>query len=281
MDVYYNKLLLLFDKEFVDEFMHVADIYCKPNRGPIFSTSYYLYYITIVLTDLRRWSSLSLLLQSNKKNHYKTIQDKHLEWSKLNLYEKTYKNINEKYHSLSHKCSQNIVLFIDSSNIYNKCGTVNIGYGQNPKKQESRISLICDEYKNVYSVILIKPTYKTATKRTFCHDSKTIIPNLNDLIKTKITCKRVQLAGDKGYILNKKDKKQLETDYNVQIIHPHRRNQIIKTPKQSKKILKKRYVIENVFASIKIYDRICVRKDKLEETFISFVYLALMLKFKK
>ena len=39
--------------------------------------------------------------------------------------------------------SSNLTLFIDSSNIYNKYGIDDIGYGFNPKKRES---------KNIYNM---------------------------------------------------------------------------------------------------------------------------------
>ena len=51
--------------------------------------------------------------------------------------------------------------------------------------------------------------------------------------------------------------------------------------KKNKKLLKNRYVIENVFAKLKKFDRICIRKDRLTATFIGFIFLASILIFKK
>ena len=60
----------------------------------------------------------------------------------------------------------NLTLFIDSSNIYNKNGCMNIGYGINPKKKESRISVICDKDKNVFSLTIIKVNQKIVNQKT-------------------------------------------------------------------------------------------------------------------
>ena len=42
---------------------------------------------------------------------------------------------------------------------------MNTGYGMNPKKKESRISVICDKDKNVFSLTLIKVKEKTVNKK--------------------------------------------------------------------------------------------------------------------
>ena len=59
------------------------------------------------------------------------------------------------------------------------------------------------------------------------------------------------------------------------------KNQKEKTPESSKKLLKNRHVIENVFAKLKRFGRICMRKDKLVSTFKGFLFLATILTFKK
>lgn len=66
---------------------------------------------------------------------------------KLKIFEDAYKNVNSKYHSLEMKKTQNINLFIDTMNIYNKNGSEDVGYGSNPKKRETKLSLICDDKK--------------------------------------------------------------------------------------------------------------------------------------
>ena len=276
-----GKLYEILDKEFIEEFIKLININCRSIRKPKYSNEYYLYYIILVLTDLKSWKSLKLLLPEKHINHYKTIQDKHLEWSKGKLYEKAYKSINAKYNTSKLKGSANLTLFIDSTNVYNKGGQEKIGYGQNPKKQESRISALCDKNKNIYSLTLVTPRQKTETKRTFHNDSRTIEQSLDNLSETPIKYNALNLVGDKGYALKPIPKAELKSKRNVNLIYPHRRNQKIKTPAEHKVLLKDRYVIENVFAKLKVYGRICVRMDKLESTFMGFAYLAAMLIFKK
>lgn len=280
MDNYKNKLYAILNKEFVDEFVKLSGYSWLSSRTPKYSTEYYLYHIILVLTDLKSWKSLQLLMNNKPKNHYKTIQDKHYKWSQDNIYERTYKAINKKYHQ-NQSDTDILNLFIDSTNIYNKYGHENIGYGQNPKKQESRISAICDENKNIHSLILVKSITKTDIKNTLPHDSSTIIPSLDNLLNTNLKYKEINLIGDKGYATNEQTKKGIKDKYRVNLVYPHKRNQIIKTSDEHKKLLKHRYVIENVFCKLKVYDRITVRKDKKECTYMGFAYLASMLFFKK
>ena len=155
---YFNKLLEIMEKDKINAILETLDEKCKNIRCPSYSNEYYLYYITIVLTDVQTWNSLNKLFsertQKTPKNHYKTIEDKHLDWSKLNIYENAYKKILEKNNKLDLKRSKNLNLFIDSSDVYNKNGHENVGYGCNPKKKQTRISAICDEYKTILSLVI-------------------------------------------------------------------------------------------------------------------------------
>ena len=290
-DVSDSQLEELLDIEFANEIIELINIVSPNSREPKYSNKYYLYNIILLLTDLQKWKSLSLLHRDKKKNHYKTIQDKHLEWSKLNIYEDAYRIMLKKYKHIDLKKSANLVLFIDSSIIYNKNGNENIGFGQNPKKQDTVISAICDENKVIHSLIVTKTQFKKrkrknknnteTTIKTHHADVKTVIPSICNLLETNLKYRHIKLVGDKGYIMKKNDKEELLNLYNIEMIHPHRRNQKEKTPKNSKKLLKKRYVIENVFANLKKFDRICMRKDRLESTFRGFLFLATILTFKK
>ena len=56
----------------------------------------------------------------------------------MNIYEDTYKIILNKYSKINLKRSANLVLYIDSTDIYNKKGCKNIGYGQDPKKKKNK-----------------------------------------------------------------------------------------------------------------------------------------------
>ena len=86
-----RKLSKIIDIEYVNEFKKIVNIKCKPKRKSKYTIEYYLYNIILVLKNLQKWESLKLFHNEKQKFHYKTIQDKHLEWSKLNLYEETYR----------------------------------------------------------------------------------------------------------------------------------------------------------------------------------------------
>jgi hypothetical protein len=297
------------EKDKINAILETLDEKCKNIRRPSYSNEYYLYYITIVLTDVQTWNSLNKLfsesIQKTPKNHYKTIEDKHLDWSKLNIYENAYKKILEKNNKLDLKRSKNLNLFIDSSDVYNKNGHENVGYGCNPKKKQTRISAICDEYKTILSLAITTTINKSPNveskkaeqpkinkeklkkepvkqskiiaKNTLRHDSQTIEHTLDNLLVDINKCKKVKLIGDKGYIRSKKDKNEIFNKYNTEVIHPNRKNQKENTSNNHKKLLKERYVIENVFAKLKRFGRICMRREKLTVTFKGFLFLATLI----
>ncbi len=254
------------------EILKVLNLKCPVKYKSKYSNEYFLDLILLVLTELQNWSSIQFIsTQSKYKYHYKTIQDKHCLWSKLNIYEEVYFNILKNYNL------QNNVdtLFIDTSDIYNKNGIECIGFGgQNKKKKKSLLSVICDKNKNVYACILVESTENIKKVKTFPHDINTVISTLDSAIDHGIKIKNTNLVGDKGYI--SKDLKNKLKERNINFVYPSRKNAKIKTPIDDKIHLKNRYVIENLFADIKKYNRICMRKDILKCTYIGFVYLALM-----
>ena len=159
---YIAKLSGRFDKVYIRQFLKIVAEKCKQLRKPKYSNEYYLYHISLMLTDLSNWKSLQIVYRGdNKKYHYKTIQDK--QWSKLNIYEEAYRYMLKKYKHNKFKKTQNCVLFIDSANIYNKNGSQNVEYGQNPKKKKhspictwsAHMHLECDkfDYKSSNGVI--------------------------------------------------------------------------------------------------------------------------------
>ena len=112
-------------------------------------------------------------------------------------------------------------------------------------------------------------------RKTSCHDVKGIQSALDSLSFTKcltipdyVTC---NLIGDKGYISKTKyviGKKK------VTLITPKRINQKEKTSHSDKKKLKKRYKIENLFATIKANNRINIRHETKLNNYLSFVYIS-------
>lgn len=278
---YYDKLKKKMNSEYIDAVIKMINIKCSSKRTPTYTNIYYLYNIVLVLTDLKKWESLQLLYENSCENHYKTIQDKHLEWSRLNIYEDAYNLLLKKYKLPILKNSSNFVLYIDSTLSYNKNGSECIGYGQNPKKKETKTSVICDKNKTIYSIDICDVNHRTPIKNTLIDDAHTVETSLQQLLKNKLKCKKIILVGDKGYARTKIDKEHIKNSFNVELLYPHRKNQKISTPKRTKYFLKNRYVIENVFSTLKNFDRICLRKDKLTATFQGFLYLAAIITFKK
>jgi len=278
---YTNKLEKKMNNEYIDAILKVIDIKCPSIRTPIYTNIYYLYHIVLVLTDLKKWESLQLIYTNQYEYHYKTIQDKHLLWSNLNVYEEAYKILFNKYKLPALKKTSNLILFIDTTLLYNKNGSECIGFGQNPKKKETKTSVICDKNKTIYSIDICEVNHKTSIKNTLKDDAHTIETSLQNLFKNKLKFKKVILVGDKGYARTQIDKQNIKDSFNVELLYPHRKNQKNRTPKRTKMYLKDRYVIENVFSTLKNFDRICLRKDKLVSTFKGFMYLASIITFKK
>ena len=123
-----------------------------------------------------------------------------------------------------------------------------------------------------------KENFKFVAKDTLQYDSHTIEKTLDRL--PNIKCKKNKLVGDAGYSRTQKDKNMLFETYNVELHYPQRKNEHKKTSLATKKLMKKRFVIENVFQKLKRFDRICMRKDKLTSTFTGFLFLATILTFK-
>ena len=278
---YFKKLEKKMDREYINAILEVLNKECPSIRTPKYTNIYYLYHIVLVLTDLKKWESLHLLYNDLPEYHYKTIQDKHLLWSELNIYEIAYKILFNKYKLPILKNSSNLILFIDSTLIYNKNGSECIGYGQNPKKKETKISAICDKNKTLYSIDICNINHKTVTKNTLKDDAHTVETSLQFLLKNKLKYKKIILVGDKGYARTQIDRQSIRDLFNVELLYPHKKNQKIKTPSRTKQFLKNRYVIENVFSTFKNFDRICLRKDKSTSSFKGFLYLASIIKFKK
>jgi len=244
-----------------------------------------------VFTELQKWSSLKYVLPEMKDRHFTLIHKTHLLWSKLNLYKKAHFELQKTYKINNFKYSKNLELFIDSTDIYNKKGVENIGYGPNPKKQISRLSIICDINKNIHSITLVNAntkiinpktgTEKPRIRKTMPYDNQTITTSLNDLTVRKVKYRKLYLVGDGGYATKEENKEILHENFNVQLVYPHKKNQKIKTPEEDKIILKNRYIVENAFADVKNFKRICVRQDKLKSTYMGFVFLGCCMLFKK
>ena len=104
------------------------------------------------------------------------------------------------------------------------------------------------------------------------HDVKTIPRTLKNInVDTKN--KNINIIGDKGYI---NSTVFLHDDKKVNTIAPNHKNMKKRSSKYNKSKLKKRYLIENVFASLKKFNRTMYRKERNIKNFMSFIYIACM-----
>ncbi len=181
--------------------------------------------------------------------------------------------------------NSDIDLIIDSTFINNKYGVEDIGLNtDNKKKRATKLSVITDENKFIYSVINIEINNKSNKKidkrlkknkdqskkrKGFVHDVKTIQTTLNE-INLKYNFKNVNLLGDKGYI-NSNEKYYLNKK-KINMITYKKKNQkanietVIET-------LKKRIYVENAIGLIKKNERIMTRKDHKIISYMGFVHL--------
>ena len=96
----------------------------------------------------------------------------------------------------------------------------------------------------------MKITKKNNIIKTLPHDSKSILPSINQINNDDVNKNiKYNLVGDKGFIINTK-----YIPSNVNLIAVKRNNQIVKNTIEEKLILKKRYKIENLFAKIKVFN---------------------------
>ena len=259
---------------------------CPNQRRPKYPPLYYLINIHSVLKDNVLWKSLakSKFCLNNNNYHYKTIADIHRLWCEHGIYEKAHREIINK--NIIRSRDGAIKLFIDATSIINKLGSENIGYGtETKKKQFTKLTGVCNEFGvNVaikcedVNTKIIKFNNKDQTIRTLIHDAKTVIPTCQILRKMDSVkpSDHIELIADKGY-LTKKVNKEIMAEQKCSIVTPLKKNQKAKITEEEKEKLKGRYVVENMFSDIKIYNRVHVRRDRNINNYMGFVYIACML----
>ena len=194
----------------------------------------------------------------------------HATWCKNNVYEDALNDITNNNRS----CDITEDLYIDGTLIINKSGIEGIGYGgESRKKKFTSLTAVCNDNTKCVKIfanntnnknIILNNKQRSIT--TLSHDSTGIIPAI-ELIKTD---KKYNLIGDSGYIINP-DK--INVYKHVTLITYKKKNQKIQNNSNAKLKLAKRYKVENLFAKIKIFNRIHVRRDKKLITYLGFVYL--------
>ena len=240
---------------------------CPFKKRSKFSYEYYFDMFRIMLNDTNSWKALSRLsdCQSDSRYHYTTIRKMFNRWSKHNVFSIAYHKMlcdNNLNLPKLKGVDRSIDLFIDATFVDNKTGSelVNV----NPlyyKKNVTKLSIICDSKKTPLSITPFKST---------TNDSITVIDSLKPLNIRR----RVNLIADKGYVMNRHKKQILLKQYKVRLIVPKKKNQKkVRLSAFAKSKLRIRNVVENCIRTLKAYNRIMVRKDRLLINFMSFVHL--------
>lgn len=276
------------DNSYLSYILKIAHMKYPEIRKRQYELKYYLDKFVLILNDLVKWDSLNLLKDYpvDSPYHWKAIQNEFNKWSKDNVFEEALNMfMKENYFKLRDvKRSKKLNLFIDSTYICNKYGSQLIA--KNPeykKKNMTKLSVVCDEYKYPIGVtavslcqdkyVINRNTFNEQHIRTHKHDSKTVQETLDKVVIDIPNYVKCKLIGDKGYITKNEFKINNKP---IKIIAPKRKNQKTKNTKIEKKLLSMRHKVENYFCFLKKYERICLRKDRNINTFMSFVYLALL-----
>ena len=212
--------------------------------------------------------------------HFSTIRKKFNKWSNDGIFEAAF----NKCINLT-KINKNVKLSIDASFINNKYGIEDIALNiDNKKKRASKISIITDIDKFIYSILSIKVKIneivkidkrkkenkkrKLKKRQGFVHDVNTIQESLNK-INTIYNFTNLTLLGDKGYISSNKYK---YNNVDVNLLTYKKKNQVPNTNNEME-ILKERIYSENALGKIKKNERIMTRKDHKIKNYMSFVFL--------
>jgi hypothetical protein len=163
---------------------------------------------------------------------------------------------------------------IDSTDILNKLAYQSVDYTYKYKnKKGSRISTITEcKYDIILAVHLASPTRSDSTL------TSEVIKSLPFKLRNGKR-KPKYLIADAGYINEQMKRKLIKQ---VHLIYPYRKNQKMKNSEDEKIKLKKRYKIENANSWMKNCKRLTMRVDRLDETFLSMLYMrTLMITSKK
>ena len=260
--------------------LHIAQLKYPLIRKRKYSLQYYLDKFFLLLNDMVTWKSLKYTYDyhNNNKFHWKSIYNEYNRWAKDNIFEDAYIHfMNNNYFKLSNvRKNRKLNLFIDVTKINNKYGSEYIGINNEYKKKNvTALTVICDDNKLPLAVsyMAINKNKTKAGNNTIRHDIKGVQPTLNNIPINLKKYIKINLIGDKGYITQKKYK---VFNRKVKMTCPKRKNQKTKNTKTEKIMLKDRHKIENLFASIKNYNRISLRRDKHIKNYMSFVYVGLM-----
>lgn len=232
----------------------------KVGRKNKYNNFTYIKYILRVLFFGELWDTFSCPSCINRS----TIKKKFYLWKKNGIFKLAY----EQMFSLYAKNKKFKNLFIDSTCIQNiNCSNIFVSYYHKIKsKKQIKVSIISTD-KN------IPLCYDITNPKVHDSNIEPIITKLRKIPNIKFA-KNAKLIGDKGYIRKKKN-------YNIKnvrttLITPKRKNQKSRNNKKTKKILKKRYVVEQTFSHLKrSYKRLQMVYDRNLENYETFLLMAL------
>ena len=242
--------------------LDMVKLICPFKKKSKYTYEYYYDMILIVLKDVVSWRSLKITAKyvNKKENHYTTIRKMFNKWCNKDIFKVAYEKM-LKEEVIKKYDKKEINLFIDSTFIDNKTGSELVGINPfNYKKRVSKLSILCDDKKNIINVKAFKSTL---------NDCKTIEETIKSLdIKGKIN-----LVGDKGYLVREDVKKRLRKK-KIRLIVPRKKNQKKKRiRKKDRELLKERNKVENAIKLIKSINIISLRKDKNILTYMGFVWI--------
>ena len=249
--------------------------YDRTDRPTIYSNEYFLDHIYSVLNDVVSWRALGRILCKSNPNlptyHYSTIRKKFEKWNALGIFKKSYDVFVKLYGGLTTYTST--VTYIDGTMIYNKYGVEEISINPaDKKKKATKITILTTTKNNNFNKCI--PIGITSSPAKI-HDVHAVLPTV-EMVSPDIRQPKMEIFGDKGYMLNQTSKKVLKTK-GVTVVTPPRKNAIDKVrTKRQTRLLRKRYGIENCFSYLKNYNRICIRRDKSIKNYLGFIYMGCM-----
>lgn len=241
-------------------------VLCPNKRKLKYSNEYVLDKILLLLRDVTTWRSFSRIIPNTKVYHYSTIMKRFHKWNKAGVFKDTHAELLEDNVFTGINSSTTMECFIDATLIDNRNGIDKIGFGENRKKKATKLTAVCNNDKMVLDVIC-----------EYDHDANMVLPIVNSL-SDKISFRKMNLVGDKGYKMNKGKLLELQKKH-VRMHVPKRKNEKTKTSTKTKKHLRRRCGVENVFQQLKTFYRVRHRNEKQSNHYMGFVYLALIAKF--
>jgi Transposase DDE domain. len=248
-----NNLLTDENKKLI---LNIVKELCPHKRTPKFSDSYILDNILLIHNVVNIWRSLKHILHNEKIGHYTTIMKRFHLWTDAGVFDIAHKRLLNKNILSSINSNSTLTCYIDTTHINNMQGKENINISENKKKKSTKLTTICNDNKKILEI-----------KYDHLHDSNMVEPIVKSL-KCKTNYRKINIVGDKAYKLNKHKLNSLKND-KVKMHVAQRKNQKIRTLSVTKKHLKQRYKIENVFQQLKTFSRIRIRMDTKTKNYMS------------